>query len=106
MLYEKDVDTQVAALEANLAAEVQMRVDAEQTLDQESRDFASDGYTQLVSCASCCLRRTWTYRWLRWRGSWPQRQRRGWILSRRWTRKAETSLQMAILSSSPVHHAV
>ena len=62
-------------MEAGLAAEVQMRGDAEQTLDHQGRDFASDGYTLLLSCASCCLRMMWTYRWLRWRQDWPQRCR-------------------------------
>lgn len=66
---------QLAAVEARLVTEARTRADAEQTLDQEGRDFASDGYTQLVSCASCCMRRTGTHRWLRWRESWPQRQR-------------------------------
>ena len=39
MLSEKDVDTQVAALEGKLAAEATMRADAEHTLDQERRSF-------------------------------------------------------------------
>ena len=39
MLSENDLDVQVAALEGKLAAEAKMRIEAEQTLDQERRSF-------------------------------------------------------------------